>query len=179
LKKVIRIVCLSLVGILLTACGTSDANEINEKTSSENANAQSTSNVASRQIAESKNENYPEPSTMALITSDGLYQTKRGTYSWSVVNEKTKETRETLVDIEDPLGLVTVNNALPLTVNGDITFKFEFEPYRVDINVWEQDGSSSTYASISDIQERGNYVVEFVAFFEQGTVTYVNAFDLK
>ena len=116
---------------------------------------------------------------MSLFTSDGLYETKRGAYSWSVYNEKTKETSTENVDIEGPLGLVKGNDALPLTVAGDISFKFEFEPYRVDINVWNEDGTSSTYSSFSDIQERGRYVVEFVAFFEQGTVTYVNAFDLK
>lgn len=174
MKKGIKIVLVSFVGIVITACSTSnETKEFNEKTSGE------LNGIASKQLTESKKENYPEPSKMALITSDGLYKMKRGAFSWSVFNNKTKETKTTHVDIVGPLGSVTLNDALPLTVSEEITFNFEFEPYRLEINIWEQDGTSSTYSSISDIQERGKYVVEFIAFYEQGTVTYVNAFDLK
>ena len=162
MKKVCKIVFLSIIAILLAACST------NHK--------ESFSNSEPKHL---NLENYPEPSKMSLLTTDGLFDTKRGSYSWSVRNEKTKETVTKHVDIVGPLELVKVDDALPLTIAGEISYKFDFEPKQVSINVWNQDGSLKTYSSISEIQERGKYVLEFVSEFEQGTVTYVNAFDLK
>ena len=163
MKKFFKGVGIYLLVFMLFACSTEQTNMKSSEETTEKALKQS----------------FKEPSKLSLITSDGIYTTIRGAYSWSVLNKKTNESITTMVDIEGPLNLVKLDDALPLSVDTEIEMEFQFAPNNVLINVWHQNGTSVTYNTFQEIVERGAYVVEFVAEFKQGTVTYVNAFNLK
>lgn len=130
--------------------------------------------------AEQKKElELPELPSLAFTNDNSFIKWIPGSFSWTVVNEKTGETVTSIVDIEAPPGLVNIVDAVPFSISQSTVLTFGQVPTSYTINIWDEETIVASYHSFADIKERGPHIIEIIGQWDISHVAYVAPINIK
>lgn len=122
--------------------------------------------------------NEEKPPSLTFNVGETEIKTYRGTYSWRVFDEKSKQTVTTYADFMPPTDMVNIEKAITFDLQVPVHLHFEVPPTHYELRVWDDKTTIASYNSFDEIKERGKYLLEIVGYWEEGRATYVAALDI-
>lgn len=152
MKKWIVLVVMSLIMIVLTACGEKEQEKTTPAT----------------------NDSYKRPPTLYLAVSDVLVERiDAQTYQWTYTDKETNETVQNATDALPPSKIVSMDDMYQVKDMKYLKVGFQPMPQFYRIMIWNRhDEQIAKYTDEAAIKENGAYILEVEAKFENGTAQY-------
>ncbi|MBD8035911.1 DUF4362 domain-containing protein [Solibacillus sp. A46] len=114
-----------------------------------------------------------------LVIGDQTIKIYKGAYSWSSFDASTGETTTTMTDHASPNQMMETVQEIEVNLNEPVEITFDSEPTKVEFNIWNESGITSTYYSLEEIKETGPVIMEIVGYWNESRATYVTALNIE
>ena len=120
-------------------------------------------------------ESYKHPPTLFLAVSSVLIEkVDAQNYSWHYIDKETKKVEKVTTDSLPPSKTVSMKKPLVIEDKKYLKIGLQPQPKYYRIILWnEQNQEIATYINVKDIKEKGSYIMEIEANYDEGKAHYL------
>ena len=156
--------------LLLSLAGCSGLNAANEK-------AKNARPIVESGSGETSEHTIMEPPTLTINVGEETLMPTLGTYSWHFENEDGTGTGVESDSLSPPES-VNNDNSMQVTADTEVKLNFEVQPDRYSVRIWDDENIISSSDKVV-LSSRGKVIYEVLAYWEQGTASYVFSLDIE